>query len=404
MSFPALKSRRNRNQRPLRTAVRRKHRSLRFDPLEERAMLSLGAITPLYPQFTYDSTGHVAYTPSSDQFSLTATPLTFATSPSSSSRVTSASLSIGIHVDNSGNLVAQPGDGLTVNGTVTVSGTRYTGTLLTGNIAEFGDTNGPAGSDLTTYYFAFVPTGGSMESYFGNQYIGFLSNSENSTFVSWEQSFTGGTKGSIGPLGEPSISTATVGTVVLGSGTPLTDSATLASGYSPTGTITFTLSDGNGNTLDTETAPVNGDGTYTTPTGYLPTATGTYQWVASYSGDSGNASIASSLGAEPETVSPATPTIDTLASAGSVAVGDAISDVATVSGGYSPTGTVTFNLYDNPDGTGTPLFTDANEPLSGGVAASNDYTTTATGSDYWVATYNGDAATLASAAASPRSR
>ena len=47
-------------------------------------------------------------------------------------------------------------------------------------------------------------------------------------------------------------------------------------------------------------------------------------------------------------------------------MGDAISDVATVSGGYSPTGTVTFNLYDNPNGTGTPLFTDANEPLWGG--------------------------------------
>ena len=148
----------------------------------------------MYPQFTYDSTGHIAYTPSSEQFNLTATPLTFATSPSSSSRVTSASLSIGIHVNNSGNLVAQPGDGLTVNGTVTVSGTRYTGTLLTGNIAEFGDPNGPAGSDLTTYYFAFVPTGGSMESYFGNQYIGFLADGEISTFVSWEQSFTGGTR------------------------------------------------------------------------------------------------------------------------------------------------------------------------------------------------------------------
>jgi hypothetical protein len=36
------------------------------------------------------------------------------------------------------------------------------------------------------------------------------------------------------------------------------------------------------------------------------------------------------------------------------------------------------------------LFTDANEPLSGGVATSKGYTTAATGTDYWVATYNGD--------------
>ena len=65
---------------------------------------------------------------------------------------------------------------------------------------------------------------------------------------------------------------------------------------------------------------------------------------------------------------------------------------ATVSGGYNPTGTVTFNLYSNCDArSGTPLFTAANVPLVGGVATSAGYTATATGTDYWVATYNGDA-------------
>ena len=70
-------------------------------------------------------------------------------------------------------------------------------------------------------------------------------------------------------------------------------------------------------------------------------------------------------------------------------VGTSIADQATVSGGYGPTGTVTFNLYNNSTATGTPLFTDT-EPLSGGVATSTGYTATATGTDYWVATYNGD--------------
>jgi hypothetical protein len=51
---------------------------------------------------------------------------------------------------------------------------------------------------------------------------------------------------------------------------------------------------------------------------------------------------------------------------------------------------VTFELYDNSDATGTPLFTDPNEPLAGGAATSKGYTATATGTDYWVATYNGD--------------
>src|SRR5262249_59239456 len=76
------------------------------------------------------------------------------------------------------------------------------------------------------------------------------------------------------------------------SGSPtLKDSAVLSGGYHPTGSITFTLVYNNA-TVDTETVPVNGNGTYTTPTGFtLPTsgtATGTYQWNASYTSDGNN--------------------------------------------------------------------------------------------------------------------
>ena len=60
-----------------------------------------------------------------------------------------------------------------------------------------------------------------------------------------------------------------------------------------------------------------------------------------------------------------------------------------MSGGFLPTGTVTFNLFNNPNGTGTPLFTDT-EPLVSDLATSVGFITTATGTDYWVATYNGD--------------
>ena len=44
-------------------------------------------------------------------------------------------------------------------------------------------------------------------------------------------------------------------------------------------------------------------------------------------------------------------------------MGGSIADQATVTGGDNPTGTVTFSLYNNPNGTGTPLFTDT-EPLA----------------------------------------
>src|SRR5262249_22587646 len=42
------------------------------------------------------------------------------------------------------------------------------------------------------------------------------------------------------------------------------------------------------------------------------------------------------------------------------------------------------------NGTGTPLFTDADVPLANGTATSTSFTATATGTVYWVATYNGD--------------
>jgi hypothetical protein len=85
----------------------------------------------------------------------------------------------------------------------------------------------------------------------------------------------------------------------------------------------------------------------------------------------------------------ALPTITTAAQPAAATPGASISDKATLTGGVSPTGTVTFNLYDNNAASGMPLFTDT-ESLSNGSATSANFPTTASGTDYWVATYNGD--------------
>jgi uncharacterized repeat protein (TIGR01451 family) len=98
----------------------------------------------------------------------------------------------------------------------------------------------------------------------------------------------------------PNPTTVTLGATAV----TLTDSATLANCFNPTGIITFTLFLG-GTAVHTETVTVNGNGTYATPTGFLPTAAGTYQWVASYSSDANNDPVASELGDEPQTVTPA---------------------------------------------------------------------------------------------------
>src|SRR5262249_56244550 len=104
-----------------------------------------------------------------------------------------------------------------------------------------------------------------------------------------------------------------------------------------------------------------------------------------------NSGAQTNVGDEGErgTAAPPTPAINTQQQPASATVGSAIADRATVSGGNNPTGTVTFTLFNNPNGTGTPLFTDT-EPLVGGMATSAAYLATATGTDYWVATYNGD--------------
>jgi hypothetical protein len=82
-------------------------------------------------------------------------------------------------------------------------------------------------------------------------------------------------------------------------------------------------------------------------------------------------------------------TVTSAAQPASTTVGVPIADKATVSGGDSPTGTVTFNLYDNNSATGTPLYTDT-EKLSNGSATSGNYIPTASGTDYWIVSYNGD--------------
>ncbi len=92
-----------------------------------------------------------------------------------------------------------------------------------------------------------------------------------------------------------------------------------------------------------------------------------------------------------EHVPKATPSIATTPS-GSVPAGGNVSDTATLSDGYHPTGTVKFELFEPGDtDCATPIATRTGTVTDSGTAASGDVTIGAAGTYRWSATYSGDA-------------
>ncbi|MFN2607087.1 MAG: beta-propeller fold lactonase family protein [Acidimicrobiales bacterium] len=83
-----------------------------------------------------------------------------------------------------------------------------------------------------------------------------------------------------------------------------------------------------------------------------------------------------------------TPTVATQASPGNL-LGAPVRDTATVSGGSSPTGSVTFKLFSDA-GCATQVFTSTN-PVGAGSATSDAFTPTAAGTYRFIASYSGDA-------------
>ncbi len=196
----------------------------------------------------------------------------------------------------------------------------------------------------------------------------------------------------------PKLATAASASVAVGGA--LTDTALLAgaSPAKPGGTITFSLYDVTdpkcaGTPVFTQTVPV---AIPTVSAPFTAAKAGTYNWIASYSGDPANAKVAGKCGDPGETVavSAAKPTVTTAASP-SVALGGAINDTAVLAGGYKPSGTVTFKLYGPSDTTcaGPPVFTSFVGLASPTVSGA--YAPTAVGTYRWVASYSGDAGNAA---------
>jgi uncharacterized repeat protein (TIGR01451 family) len=192
----------------------------------------------------------------------------------------------------------------------------------------------------------------------------------------------------------PTMSTAASAGVTVGGS--ISDQAMLAAGNNPSGTITFNLFGPGDSTcsntpLFTTQVTVSGNGSYSSASFPTPFA-GTYHWIASYGGDTANNAVAGACGDTGETVAVAlaTPTISSQASAG-ITVGGTVTDTATVSGGFSPFGTVTFKLYGPGDATcsTTAVFTWTSQ-LTNGTATSGAFTPSVTGTYRWTTSYPGD--------------
>ena len=74
---------------------------------------------------------------------------------------------------------------------------------------------------------------------------------------------------------------------------------------------------------------------------------GPYSWTAVYNGDANNNAATSSC--EPLTVNKASPTVGTTLTTNPITAGQTDTDMASVTGGASPTGTMTFYTYTIPD-------------------------------------------------------
>ena len=222
----------------------------------------------------------------------------------------------------------------------------------------------------------------------------------------------------------PSVDTA----ILTANGSPLTQPAalgtsvedtasfdSLVSGFTPTGTVTYTFT-GSGlasltppggtwtvsnSTTWTETVTVtNGSIPNSYATG--PLGAGTYSFSAVYSPAATETNyLTATSAAEPLTISKATPSVsttilDSVTNGADRALGESVYDTATVTGtaGFTPTGTVTYNFYNTATpvyGTTTPVTTQTvTLTATGAVPNSADTAALAAGSYSYIAVYSGD--------------
>jgi hypothetical protein len=173
--------------------------------------------------------------------------------------------------------------------------------------------------------------------------------------------------------------------------------ANLMGATNPTGTLTFRLyapgDTGCTSPVFTSTVPVTG--TSVNSERYTTTAAGTWRWTSAYSGDANYSPTGPTSCTDPAGAVIVDPARAVLSVAAPPLVGGALHGTATLTGGFRPTGSLTFNLHlqlpDDPFCAGSPVFT-STVPVSGpGSYDSAPFVPLLGGTYRWRASYTGDA-------------
>jgi hypothetical protein len=227
---------------------------------------------------------------------------------------------------------------------------------------------------------AFVPTAGGSYS-FQAVYSGDSNNNGATSVCSTEQLLV---------KNNPSIGTALSATSVV-VGSSVNDTAALVGQTADAGgTVTYTVYNNTACTTGARDA-----GSVTVTNGNVPNSnslafnsTGTFYWQAVYSGDGKNNGATSVCTEEILVVNPKSPT-------NSTAQNLIANDSFALSGGFNPTGTITFNLYGPADAgcNGTPALTQTVNVNSGNgtyTTTNSSFIASSEGTWRWKSTYSGD--------------
>ncbi|MGB7685220.1 MAG: hypothetical protein WBL45_05495, partial [Solirubrobacterales bacterium] len=178
-------------------------------------------------------------------------------------------------------------------------------------------------------------------------------------------------------------------------GSPIHDEVTLTGSFFPTGEVTFSVfgpTDTDCSTpLVTGSVPIQGD--HATSANFLPQQAGEFRWTADYDGDPNNeaASLPCNAANQTSTVGKASPNLSGMATSANT-VGEAITDSATLTGGFQASGQLTFRAFGPNDQTcaTTPKYEETVAVNGDGSYSPPEFVPTLAGLYRWTVEYGGD--------------